>query len=143
MLNIDLRYFEDAWNAVLGAAPLTGITAAQIAWPEKTFTPTKGVPFIRAEMTARNRRPMGFGADCVQEWTGIYQIAIFVPRDGGTRLQNEIASKVLTAFPRGLTAVTPQGIVMIVTRSTTPSAVPWNDWINLPVQIEWFAHEPP
>lgn len=144
MVDIELRYFEDALIGVLSAAlPIDGIASDQIAWPEKTFVPTKGVPYLKPEMSGRARRPVGVGADSVQLWTGFYQVGVFVPRDTGTRLQNAIASQVIKAFPRGLSRQTPQGVELIVTNSTAPSPVPFADWVNLPVQIEWFATEPP
>lgn len=143
MANIELRHFEDLLNNVLRGASITGIAAADIAWPEKTYRPQKNIPYVKPEMAARNRRPLGFGADAVQEWTGTFQIGVFVPRDSGTRLQNEIASQLLRAYPRGLAMQTPQGVWMTVTRSTVPAPVPFGDWVNLPVMIDWFAHEPP
>jgi hypothetical protein len=141
--DIQLRYFDDALNGLLAAALIPGIPPEQIAWPERTFVPTKGRPYLRPEMAARLRRPMGVGADTVQEWTGTYQVSVMVPRDTGTRLQNEIASALLHAYPRGHSVTTPQGILVIIVSTTVPAAVPYADWINLPVQIAWFAHEPP
>ncbi len=88
------------------------------------------------------RQPLGFGEDAVQEWTGTYQIGIFLPRDTGRRLGDQIASQLLALFPRGLDLQTTQGIWLIVTRGTVPVPVPSNDWILLPVIIDWFAHEP-
>ena len=105
--------------------------------------PTKGRPYLLPRMAARSRRPMGVGADSVQEWTGIYQVGVIVPRDQGTRLENEIASSVLKAYRRGLTVETLQGIFVIVTASSAPPSQPFGDWVQLPVQINWFAHEPP
>lgn len=141
-MSIELRHFEDMLNRQLEAAPITGING-NIAWPDKTYVPTKGVPYLKPELAARARTPVGFGADSVQQWTGAYQVGVFVPRDTGTRLQNELASQVLAAFPRGLTMQTPQGIWMTVTRGTVPVSVPFGDWLNVPVTIEWFATEPP
>lgn len=144
---IELRYFEDLLNAQLNTAVdaqlLAGITPVDVAWPGKTFTPTKGKPYLKPELAARVRTPVGFGADSVQEWNGTYQVGIFIPRDTGTRLMNELASTVLRTFPRGLAMQTPDGVWMTVTRGTAPVPVPFNDWINLPVQIDWFATEPP
>jgi Bacteriophage related domain of unknown function len=143
-IDLELRYFEDAFIAVLQAAlPIEGIPDDQIAWPEKTFVPKKGNPFLKPEMAGRTRRPVGFGANSVKQWDGFYQIGVFVPRDTGTRLQNQVASQLLRIYPRGLGAQTPQGVQIHVTNSTAPTPVPWGDWINLPVQVEWFATEPP
>src|SRR4051794_12599222 len=142
-LDLELRHFDDALNGILANAVLPGINGTQIAWPEKTFTPTKGKPYLKPEMAARLRQPMGVGADTVQQWTGTYQISVMVPRDTGTRLQNELASAVIRAFRPGLAVTTPQGVVLVITASTVPAPVPFADWMNLPVQIQWFAHEPP
>ncbi len=141
-MNIDLRNFEDVLNGRLRASTISHIVAAQIAWPTVTYLPKKGTPYLKPELAARDRRPIGFGADGVQEWTGTYQVGVFVARDSGTRLPNEIASSVLKAFPRGLSLQTAQGIWVIVTRGTVPVPVPFGDWVNTPVMIDWFAHEP-
>lgn len=138
-----IRQFEDALNTTLATAPLGGISAGQIAWPEKTYVPVKGLPYIKPELAARARRPVGFGADSVQQWDGTYQVGIFVPRDSGTRLQNIVASEILAAFPRGLALQTTEGLWMTVTRGTVPTPVPFGDWVNLPVLIDWFSFEPP
>jgi hypothetical protein len=144
---MELRYFEDAFNGVLAAALLsgaiTGIEDRNVAWPEKTFSPQKGVPYLKPELAARARRPMGFGADAVQQWDGTFQIGVFVPRDSGTRLQNGIASQILRVFHRGLALRTPDGVWMTVSHGTAPVPVPFGDWVNLPLQIVWFATEPP
>lgn len=142
--DLELRYFDDALNGVLKAGlPIDGISSDQIAWPEKTFVPTKGIPYLKPELAARVRRPVGFGADSVKQWDGTWQIGIFVPRDTGTRLMNAVASIVIRTYPRGLRLTTPQGLTMSVTNSTAPVPVSFGDWVNLPVQIEWFAFEPP
>src|SRR3954470_2680426 len=118
-LDLELRHFDDALQAILANAVLPGINGdAQIAWPEKTFTPTKGRPYLKPEMAARMRQPMGVGADSVQQWTGTYQISVMVPRDTGTRLQNQLASAVIRAYRRGLSVTTPQGVVLVITAST-------------------------
>lgn len=146
-MSIELRHFEDLLNGVLSTAvqadQLTGITDALVAWPDKSFTPVKGTPYIKPEVAAQVRNPMGVGADAVQQWNGTFQVGIFTPRDTGRRLANQLASQVLAIFPRGLALQTPQGVWMTVVRGTAPVPVPWNDWNNLPVQIDWFAHEPP
>lgn len=142
MIAISLRYFEDAFNAVLAAAALPGITS-NIAWPNRTYVPAKGVPYLKPEMAGRTRSPAGFGADSVQRWDGRYQVGVFAPRDTGTRLINEIASGVLALFPRGWAAQTPEGVWIRVVNGTAPAPVPFADWINQPVEITWFATEPP
>lgn len=138
-MSILLRDFEDALNNQLISANIT----KEIAWPNATYVPKKGVTYLSVECAGRNRTPLGFGADCVQQWTGIFQVGVFVPRDSGTREQSNIASKILAAFPRGLNLPTPQGITLIVTASSAPAPVPSGDWSLLPTQISWFATEPP
>lgn len=140
---IELRTFDDVLNARLLAATIPHINGdGAYAWPDVTYLPKKGVPYLEPAISALDRRPLGVGADCVEEWIGTYQISVFVPRDQGKRIGSEIASAVLAAFPRGTSLLTTQGIRVIVTRGTVPVPVPFNDWVNWPVQIDWFAHEP-
>lgn len=145
MADIELRHFDDLLNNRLQAqlSTIVGILPDDVAWPEKTYTPVKGTPYLKPEIAARLRTPLGFGADSVQEWTGTYQIGVFVSRDQGTRLQNQIASQLLRAFPRGLAMQTPQGVWLTIMRGTAPVPVSFGDWSNLPLQLDWFAHEPP
>jgi hypothetical protein len=139
MTHISLRTFTDALNGQLSAANIT----SEIAWPNVVYTPKKGVSYLKPENAGRSRIPMGFGADSVQQWRGIYQVGVFVPRDSGDREQDNLASKILKAFPRGLSLQTNQGIFLIVEYSTAPSPVAFGDWVNLPASIHWFATEPP
>lgn len=143
MANIELRHFTDLLNGVLEQATVPGISAGNIAWPRKTYVPKKGIPYLKPELAARARTPVGFGADSVQLWNGSYQIGVFTPRDLSSHLQDQIASAILRLYPRGLAMQTPQGVWMTVTRCTAPVSVPFGDWENLPVTIDWFATEPP
>lgn len=137
---LQLRNFTDALNKQLAAASI--MPEAAIAWPNATFVPVKGKTYLKVEMAGRSRRPVGFGADGVQQWTGIYQVGVFVPRDTGDREQDAIATKVLGAFPRGLNLTSNSGPTVIIEFASPAAAVVFGDWSNLPVQIFWFATEP-
>ena len=139
MAEIRFRDITDVLHAQLQSANIT----AQIAWPNVTFVPTKGTPYLKPEISGRNRSPLGFGADAVQQWDGIYQVSIFVLRDTGERVQDGLAQKVIEAFPRGLNLTTSQGANLIVSHSTATAPVPFGDWANLPVAIHWFLTQPP
>jgi hypothetical protein len=137
---MELRGFQDAFNARLQAAGITN----EIAWPNVVYSPTKGVSYLKPENAGRSRTPLGFGADGVQMWNGIYQIGVFAPRDAGEDEQEELASKVLEAIPRGLNLPTPDGSInIIVSHCTAAVPVPFGDWSNLPVSVTWFATETP
>jgi len=135
---IRLRDFQDCFNGVLGAAQIS----SEIAWPGEIYHPKKGVCYIKPENAGRSRSPLGAGADGVMQWNGIYQVGVYVPRDTGERKQEELATQVMAAYPRGLTMVTSQGLKVIVTHSTAPAPVPYGDWSLLPVAVHWFATEP-
>lgn len=138
-MSTPLRSLIDVLNARLGQAGLT----TPIAYPNNVFTPQKGVSYLQVELAGRGRTPLGFGADSVQQWSGIYQISVYVGRDTGTREQDEIAQKVLNAFPRGLNLPTPNGGAnVIVEYSTAASPEVFGDWSNLPIAIHWFATDP-
>lgn len=139
MAELNLRDITDALNGVLQAAAIT----SEIAWPNRVYTPKKGVSYLKPEFAGRARTPLGMGADAVQQWTGIFQIGVFVSRDTGEREQAELATKVMTAYPRGKTMVTPQGMRVIVSHTSAPAPVPFGDWSNLPLQVNWFATQPP
>jgi hypothetical protein len=132
-----LRDFVDALNTRLVGAQIT----REIAWPNSVYVPKKGVSYLAVEMAGRARTPIGFGADGVQQWSGIYQVSVFVPRDAGDREQDALVSKVLAAFPRGLNLPTPQNINLIVEYSSAPSPVVSADWSSVPTAVHWFATE--
>lgn len=133
-----LRDLDDVFNAALLAAAITD----EIAWPNAVYAPKKGVSYLKPEMAGRSRTPLGFGADAVQQWNGIYQVGVFVPRDTGNREQAELATKVMGAFPRGMSMTTTQGMIVYVSHTSAPAPVPFGDWSNLPVSVTWFATEP-
>lgn len=137
MSNVTLRGFTDALNARLVGAAI----CPQIAWPNAVYSPVKGVNYLSVAGAGRARQPVGFGADGVQQWTGLYNVGVFVPRDAGDREQDILAGKVLAAFPRGLNLPTAAGAVLIVEYSSVSTAVPFGDWSQLPVAVHWFATE--
>jgi len=136
-----LTEIDDAFNNQLQAAAI--VDATQIAWPNVVFVPTKGTPYLKPEKAGRARMPLGYGADAVQQWTGVWQVGVYVPRDSGEHEQARLAGAVMDAFPRGLTLTTPSGLRILVSHTSAPLPVPVGDWSSLPVQINWFATEPP
>ncbi len=136
-MSTQLRGFTDALNTQLVAAAITN----QIAWPNVVYVPKKGTYYLSVANAGRARAPVGFGADGVQRWTGVYQVGVFAPRDSGDREQDGLASKVLAAFPRGLTLPNTRGSPVIVEFSSAATAVASGDWSQLPVSINWFATE--
>jgi hypothetical protein len=137
---IELRDIADLLNTQLLAAAI--VPPEQIAWMNSTFTPTKNVSYLDVAMAGRARTPIGFGADGFQQWQGIYQVSVFVPRDTGTSEQDNIAAKVLAAFPRGLTLISATGVRLIVEYSSPTAINPFGDWSSLPIEIHWFGSEP-
>lgn len=133
-----LRDFDDALNARLRQAAIT----TEIAWPNVSYVPTKGRPYLWVQNSGRQRTPLGFGADGVQQWTGMWQISAMVGRDSGTTAQAELAQKVLAAFPRGLNLPLRNGSPLIISGATAPVPIAFNDWSNQPVIVSWFALEP-
>lgn len=139
-MTVALRSIMDALNGQLQSAAI--LPAPQIAWPNRTFVPTKGVPYLAVQMAGLSRQSLGAGADGVQQWNGFYQVSVFVPRDTGTRAQDDMANKVLDAFPRGLNLPTTNASPIVVTTSTVDAPVAYNDWLNAPCRIAWFLTEP-
>ena len=134
-----LPEFQRVFNERLRTAAIT----QEVAWPNIVYRPKKGVAYLKPESAGRMRSPLGFGADSVQQWQGVYQVGVFVPRDTGELEQERLASRVMAAFPRGMTLRTSQAIDVKISHSTAPAPVPFGDWSNLPVQVYWFAVEPP
>lgn len=137
--HILLPEFQRVFNDRLKDANIT----AEVAWPNLVYRPKKGVSYLKPENGGRTRMPLGMGADGVQQWQGIYQVGVFAPRDTGELEQERLATKVMAAFPRGMTLSTVQAIDVKISHSTAPAPVPFGDWSNLPVSVYWFAVEPP
>src|SRR5215831_12857869 len=99
-----LPEFQRLFNDRLRAAAIT----AEVAWPNIVYRPKKGVAYLKPENAGRTRMPLGFGADGAMQWQGVYQVGVFVPRDTGELEQERLASRVMAAFPRGMTLRTVQ-----------------------------------
>lgn len=138
-MSVDLRYYTDALNTALTEAGITN----EIAWPNKIYTPKKGIPYLGVENAGRNKTPLGIGADGIIQWVGIYQVGVTVPRDAGTRSQEIWAQRVMNTFARGANLPTFGGNVLTIEYSTAPMPTAFGDWSILPVQIHWFATEAP
>lgn len=137
--HILLPEFQRVFNDQLRKANIT----TEVAWPNIVYKPKKGVAYLKPENGGRTRMPLGFGADGVQLWQGIYQVSVFAPRDTGELDQEKLATQVMAIFPRGMTLKTAQDIDVKISHSTAPAPVPFGDWSNLPVGVHWFAVEPP
>ena len=101
------------------------------------------MPYLDVQNAGRARSPLGFGQDSVEQWTGIYQVGVTVPRDTGDRDQEVMTQKVLAAFPRGTNLTTSAGNYLTIEYSTVPGPVAFGDWSVMPVLIHWFVTEVP
>lgn len=129
-------------EAALEARLLTLPGGETVAWWGRAFSPTKGQPYIAAQVLARDARPMAVGANAPELWQGMLQLLVAHPMNEGPKPGRERAVAARDHFPRGLTLVHGAARLIIETRSIQPGYAAI-DWINYPVLIGWFTEEIP
>ena len=65
------------------------------------FKPTQGQPYARSTLLPSQKGTLSLGQTGKDLQRGIYQVDIVVPADAGISVANDLADKVVTAFPRG------------------------------------------
>lgn len=90
-------------NAALVAAYLESglMPRASTAFEGVDFTPPAGQSWARITGLPSDRYPAALGTDAPQEWTGVFQIDLFHPKDTGTGPILADADKALAFFRSG------------------------------------------
>lgn len=119
-----------------------GQLGGTIAWEGVAFAPVKGTPYMATSIASRAAQTLGIGPFVPRFWSGVYSILVSHPSGEGLGPAYEEADRVLRHFPRGL-SMTSGGLVVTVESATVRPSYSASDWVNVPVQVSWYAEEPP
>ena len=115
---------------------LSGVPA--IAWENVAYTPIVGTPWIRPTVLMGQPRQAAIGDSGPNEQVGVYQIDLFYPPDQGVLPVNTMAGKIEQRFKRG-TQLTYNGIRLTISKAYISALSQESDWVQVPVNINFFA----
>lgn len=113
------------------------------------YAPKAGIPYLRASMPGLTRVATTMGTEQtvggpgnVSRWDGIYQVDAVWPVDAGSDGCAEMVGQILRLFPRGLTLITSDSLLV---RFNTPTPVPIRQdgeaWLRGAVRCPWWCQE--
>lgn len=137
-----MSYFSEAQSALdqmaYSFATGNGFTD-QVAWENRSFTPTVGTPWMRATILPAETTQTIIGINGLNKLMGIYQVDLFYPVGVGSGTARSKSDDVITHFKRGTTA-TYSGVKVSIRRAWRGTALPEDDWYHIPINIEWYAY---
>lgn len=130
-LHQDVRgALQGAIEAVPGFPP-----ANQRAYEGVTFTSTVGTPWARMTLMSNSRRP--FSVDGTSNITGgLFQIDLFYPSNLGTAAIEQMADKVLDAYPLNAPLVKGSTRVSLYYAERAPM-LSEADYVHIPITVSW------
>lgn len=132
------------WEVIIEEALLLRLQTldfdqTQIAWPNRRFEPTPGVPFIAPSLLPARAEQITLGDAGYNRHVGLLQILVVFPSDTGVTPANEVAGSLVALYKRG-TVIERQGASIRI------SGPPWRspaissaDWYSVPVNVPWAA----
>jgi len=132
---------QGAVKAVLDTRLLTFTAGGAVHVQGGTFMPAAGVPYIRGDLPAYQRTPLGIGSDSARQARGTYQIRVVRPSIEGSAQAMSIAARIAYLFARGTSLVMETGALLIIENATEAPEQPSGDWLIVPVIVTWFCTE--
>jgi hypothetical protein len=112
-----------------------------IAWPNVSFTPAPGTPYIRAEFIPTARRPSVIGPNPEQRIQGLFSLTVFTPEFQGAAAGMGIVDRLLVRFNGSSAIVAPTVTVRLeYSEARLPLHAP--PFFAIPVEIGWYAYKP-
>lgn len=69
-----------------------------IAWENVSFTPTAGVPYVKARLIPTRREPAVRGTNPQMYYQGVFRVECYVPEGNGPSAGDNLADKIIDAF---------------------------------------------
>ena len=132
---------QAAVKKALDAHLLTFTGGGPIHVSGQTFEPTPGVPYLRADVPAYQRSPLGIGAHTATIAQGTYQIRVVRPAVEGASVALAMAARVAYHFRRGTALALETGPALNIQQATEVAMMEQGDWIVVPVIVSWFSTE--
>ncbi len=114
----------------------------RVAWEGTIYSPEISRPYIDTKMLALTQRALSVGASGMVEHSGIYQVKVNFPSDGGglSRILTK-ADAVANYMARGTNlSVSTGGTLKIEIPQVLPM-IEYGDWMSVPIQVRWFYHQ--
>lgn len=114
-------------------------TPLSVAWENVPFDPPAGVYLRAFLLPAPTLSQTLDGAH--RQYTGVFQVSIIAPRNGGPGVAEGIASELDTLFPNNLrlTIANPAFAVQIISPMSIAGAIQEPDRYTLPVSCQYRA----
>jgi len=118
---------------------LEAYQATNIAWENSNFTPKEGVGYLRPFMLPVEPKQATVGVSGLDRVSGIYQIDVAEPKDGGNGALLRKVDAVIAQFARGL-SVTSNGVTVTILRSWPGPALARGSFYVIPVSVSWYTY---
>lgn len=118
---------------------LAAYQATNVAWENTKFEPQEGVGYLRAFLLPAEPEQATIGVNGLDRVTGIYQIDVCEPKDGGNGALLRKVDAILAQFARG-TSVTSNGVTLTIQRSWPGPAIARDSFYVIPVSVSWYSY---
>lgn len=120
-------------------ASLTTVSADNIIYVNKAYTPTEGTPFLQAFAFFSEPTQASLGTSGLNRLDGYMQIDVNVPVNEGRTSVNPILAELRGIYKRGTTLTNADISVKCVTVwESSPFA--GDGWYVVPIQVRWYAY---
>lgn len=133
------KALEVALNTAAGAL---SPAAVPVHWPNVPFDPAVGTSYLEPLSLPVPNEMESLGRTGTTRHTGIYQIGIWVPADGGLGLARSIAQQLINAFQPGTALSAGSGLVHVLSASLGVVPPITGPWAVLPVELRWYSLQP-
>lgn len=113
--------------------------ALPTAWPNATFVPVNGTPYVEPSFLPGQNESIALGTDSPVRERGIYQISIFTPSGESIKEAGDIAEQILSAFQRATNLTYGSQLVRITKSYRGPGGQTDDGWYMTPVTVEWMS----
>ena len=129
--------YDDARAAL--DAELALIQSDNVAWENTVYTPKEGVGYLRPFLLPAEPSQATVGVNGLDRVSGIYQIDIAEPKDGGSGALLRKVDQVISQFARGST-VSSNGVTLTIQRSWPGPAIARDSFYIIPVSVSWYTY---
>ena len=110
-----------------------------VAWEGMNFTPTAGIPHLKAFNLPSRMDVKGLGPDGLTQTPGVYQIDCVFPVGQGHGSAKTKADEIVARFPRGLQLIA-ENPNLRVKLSTVGPGITDGGWYTISVSVVWIAY---
>lgn len=134
---------EDALLARLAALTLS--PTVPVAWPNLSFTPTIGQPYLEPTFLPNKTEYGGIGPGAPIRHFGLFSVAVFGAVNVASSANSEIADSVIEHFAPPLT-LDAEGLALFIGSFNGSNHRPWRStafpkdgWLMISVTVPWYC----